>query len=650
MSQSHPSAFSSDYSQDPQPQLQIVVHAGPLAGKGYPIRGDGISFGRDPENDISWDDSQVSRKHARLTRQDNELVLEDLGSTNGTLVNGKPIEGPHVLQPADIISIGSSIFGVKGFSAPNTLGVTQVSRDRMTLPPALSKAAASPPQPAPAPRPASAPVAQQSGGGQWNMVAIGGVAIFVVVVIALAAITAFFLVRGQETGATQVPTVVITAPVGGSEVQINVPVTVQATASDSSGVTRLELWVDGVKTAEAASPVAQGQPTLTASLQWVPTSLGNHTLEIRAYNASGNVSEPTAVIVNAVEDTAAAGSPTPTTTPETPTATVSTAPSLTALTDLNVRGGPETFYDLLGLLPSGTTAEIIGRDETRQWWQIRFAPSPTGLGWISADPGYSKTVNVDNVPIAVAPPTPTGTPTNTPTTTTTPTSLPTFTTVPPTVTDTPTDTPQPTNTPVQEGTKVDFEVSPNRITGGECVNVNWTVSGVREVYYQGQGVSGVGDRVECPAQTTTYRLRIIKQDGSEQVEDRTVEVSEPVHSAGRVTLEPDDTIDLDDGDIPGDDFKWNIDDDVRRFEARGDVKISIRGQRDSLNDISRDECRDASYGDYDFIDASDSIADPNNALRDGFAICYRTDDGRIGKLRFPRFSTGNLEIEWATWP
>ncbi|MCA9896494.1 MAG: FHA domain-containing protein, partial [Anaerolineae bacterium] len=168
MSQSHPSAFSSDYSQDPQPQLQIVVHAGPLAGKGYPIRGDGISFGRDPENDISWDDSQVSRKHARLTRQDNELVLEDLGSTNGTLVNGKPIEGPHVLQPADIISIGSSIFGVKGFSAPNTLGVTQVSRDRMTLPPALSKAAASPPQPAPAPRPASAPVAQQSGGGQWN--------------------------------------------------------------------------------------------------------------------------------------------------------------------------------------------------------------------------------------------------------------------------------------------------------------------------------------------------------------------------------------------------------------------------------------------------------------------------------------------------
>ncbi|MCB0193151.1 MAG: hypothetical protein KDJ65_14500, partial [Anaerolineae bacterium] len=373
----------------------------------------------------------------------------------------------------------------------------------------------------------------------------------------------------------------------------------------------------------------------------------------RAYNAANNVSEPTAVIVNAVDGSGATGSPTPTTTPETPTATVPSTPSLTALTDLNVRGGPEITYDLLGLLPSGTNAEIVGRDETRQWWQIRFAPSPTGLGWVSSDPGFSKTVNVDNVPVAVAPPTPTGTPTSTPTTTTTPTTLPTDTSVPATATEVPTDTPEPeaTNTPIPAGADIDFEVSPNRITGGECVNVNWTVTNVREVYYQGQGVSGVGDRIECPPQTTTFRLRVVKQDGSEQVEDRTVEVTEPVASAGRVTLRPDDTIDVDDGDIPGDDFKWEFDsNNVRRFETRGDVEISIRGVHGSLNDISRDECRDATYGDYDFVDASDDIDDPNNALRDGFSMCYRTDDGRMGKMRFPNFSTGDLEIEWATWP
>src|SRR5262249_32342326 len=124
MSYSLPSTSGPDFPQQPR-QLQVLVHAAPLAGKGFPITKDIITFGRDPENAIACDDRQVSRRHARLTRYGQQLILEDLGSTNGTLVNGKPIEGEHVLQPADIISIGTSIFGVKGFSAPNTLGVTQ---------------------------------------------------------------------------------------------------------------------------------------------------------------------------------------------------------------------------------------------------------------------------------------------------------------------------------------------------------------------------------------------------------------------------------------------------------------------------------------------------------------------------------------------
>ena len=83
--------------------------------KAYPITGDTLTFGRGSDNDIILDDTQVSRNHARLIRQADEVIIEDLGSTNGTLVNGKPVVGQHVLQPADIISIGSSVFGVKGF-------------------------------------------------------------------------------------------------------------------------------------------------------------------------------------------------------------------------------------------------------------------------------------------------------------------------------------------------------------------------------------------------------------------------------------------------------------------------------------------------------------------------------------------------------
>jgi hypothetical protein len=145
----------------------------------------------------------------------------------------------------------------------------------------------------------------------------------------------------------------------------------------------------------------------------------------------------------------------------------------------------------------------------------------------------------------------------------------------------------------------------------------------------------------------------VRQDGSEHVEDRTVQVINPVTSAGKVTLDHNDTIDLDDGDIPGDDFKWDVGDGNRRFEAREDeVKLAIIGTIGSLEELSEDRCEDVDDDDFDnyrFIDASDVISDPANALKAGLAICYKTDDGRLGKLRFPEYSTGGLKIEWVTW-
>ena len=79
-------------------QLRLEVHAGPLAGKGFPILGDSITFGRSPGNDIVLNDPQVSRYHAVLRRQGDEIILEDLGSTNSTLINGTPLTGTQVLQ------------------------------------------------------------------------------------------------------------------------------------------------------------------------------------------------------------------------------------------------------------------------------------------------------------------------------------------------------------------------------------------------------------------------------------------------------------------------------------------------------------------------------------------------------------------------
>ena len=650
METNQPPSPDSDARPDSESQLQVVVHAGPLAGKGYLFAGETITFGRDPENDISWQDGQVSRFHARLTRRNDELTLEDLESTNGTLVNGQPISGSHVLQPVDIISIGSSVFGVKGFAAPQTVAVTQLSM--RPAPPSVTERPPAAAAPAARPKPSSSPKPKQpqtAGGSQMSMLAMAGIVALVLIIMSLAAVTAYFLLQDRSTAEVQIPVVVITAPVDGGRIAVGEPVTVQATASDPGGVVRMELWVSGVNVAETTSPVAQGQPTLTGSMPWTPLAPGSYTLEVKAYNVANRVNEPRSVTVNAAAG-ASAQTTTPTATPGTPTPTVPSTPMLTALTDLNIRTGPGTFYDLIGLLPAGAKAEITGRDETRQWWQIRSNLGTDGRAWIVADPEFSETTNTETLAVIPAPPTPTGTPTNTPTATpsATPTPTPTHTPAPATLTPTPTDTPTVTST-ATPSEQIQFTVDPTEIEGGECVLVTWRVTGVKEVYYQDQGVAGQGQRTECPVQTTTYTLRVVKQDNSEEKKEITVEVTDPIVSSGSVNLDLGSSIDFDAGTIPGNDFVWREDGKFRWFEALPGAAVAPQGIFSSLDGVSLNTCKSADYGQFTYLDGSDVILNPANELTDGRTACYKTTEGRFGKMRFPKFSTGAINVEWQTW-
>lgn len=65
-----------------------------------------IFIGRSQENDLVLPVPSVSKRHARLLIKDGRYVLMDLGSTNGTFVNGKQINGPVVVRPNDIIGVG----------------------------------------------------------------------------------------------------------------------------------------------------------------------------------------------------------------------------------------------------------------------------------------------------------------------------------------------------------------------------------------------------------------------------------------------------------------------------------------------------------------------------------------------------------------
>ena len=71
-----------------------------------------VVIGRSPSSDIVINEPYVSASHARFTLQGPALVLEDLGSTNGTLVNGHPIGQAVTLRDGDEVQVGDAIMRV----------------------------------------------------------------------------------------------------------------------------------------------------------------------------------------------------------------------------------------------------------------------------------------------------------------------------------------------------------------------------------------------------------------------------------------------------------------------------------------------------------------------------------------------------------
>ncbi len=94
---------------DGQPRLRVGSAAGLEAGAAYDLS-DGALLGRGDEADIVLQDSFASTRHARLAPHGDVIVLEDLGSTNGTYLNEEPLRGPQPLHPGDKIRIGDSVF------------------------------------------------------------------------------------------------------------------------------------------------------------------------------------------------------------------------------------------------------------------------------------------------------------------------------------------------------------------------------------------------------------------------------------------------------------------------------------------------------------------------------------------------------------
>jgi pSer/pThr/pTyr-binding forkhead associated (FHA) protein len=89
--------------------FQLVMRSGPNPGKVFQLNKSEIYIGRDINNDIVISDAEISRKHARLMLQGGGYVLEDLGSTNGSFVNGQRLMGPHQMHPGELMMLGENV-------------------------------------------------------------------------------------------------------------------------------------------------------------------------------------------------------------------------------------------------------------------------------------------------------------------------------------------------------------------------------------------------------------------------------------------------------------------------------------------------------------------------------------------------------------
>jgi pSer/pThr/pTyr-binding forkhead associated (FHA) protein len=119
---------------------KLILSMDGLVLKEIPLTKERTTIGRKPHNDIQIDNLAVSGEHAVIVTILNDSFLEDLGSTNGTIVNGNPIK-KHFLQNNDVIELGKYKLKFVGEAAPAATGEKADFEKTMVLRPSAARAA-----------------------------------------------------------------------------------------------------------------------------------------------------------------------------------------------------------------------------------------------------------------------------------------------------------------------------------------------------------------------------------------------------------------------------------------------------------------------------------------------------------------------------
>lgn len=181
-----------------------------------------------------------------------------------------------------------------------------------------------------------------------------------------------------------VPVVTIISPADGAEIIVNQPALLSVSASDSVGITRIQLFANGNIVKTVPSESSGGDRNLNVLVDYTPSQIGNVALQVIAYRGSVPslpaeldviVRQSATQIVNTqVPPTNSGPIIIPTIIPNDPTCRVLTN------TSLNLRTGPSTAYPRIIILNPGTVAPITGRTADNQWWQIRVGVTS---GWVA---------------------------------------------------------------------------------------------------------------------------------------------------------------------------------------------------------------------------------------------------------------------------
>ena len=139
---------------------ELLLIRGPESGRTYPLDTPVVTLGRDPRNDVVVDHPQVSRRHARIIRQSNAWVVEDMDSTNGTFVNGTRVTEPRALTLGDTIELSEAV----ALMVRKQIPAEEETRRPASGPPSAPPRDQAGPQGVPAPEPVPPSIEHASSG------------------------------------------------------------------------------------------------------------------------------------------------------------------------------------------------------------------------------------------------------------------------------------------------------------------------------------------------------------------------------------------------------------------------------------------------------------------------------------------------------